>query len=190
MVGPKAPAQWPKGASAAQIMCLPTFMSCGRGRYRSPPLSNRRPLLSVCLRQGGVLHAIQMAKAETAVYGGVQAAFSSNKALAKAVAASEFPSGGVRLPINFHGEYKGSRGTEDTDGNNSSRNSCSQGMPAAAHQRRRQCLATSGSTTACLPHARAHACLDYAWLPLTAATPFLLPALCSDTLHGPRARLP
>jgi hypothetical protein len=45
-----------------------------------------------------------MAKAETAVYGGVQAAFSSNKALAKAVAAV-FPSEGVRLPINFHGAY-------------------------------------------------------------------------------------
>ena len=45
-----------------------------------------------------------MARAETAVYGGVQAAFSSNKALAKAVAASVFPDEGVRLPINFHGE--------------------------------------------------------------------------------------
>jgi hypothetical protein len=46
-----------------------------------------------------------MAKAETAVYGGVQAAFTSNKALAKAVAASVFPDEGVRLPINFHGEH-------------------------------------------------------------------------------------
>ena len=62
------------------------------------------PLRSLLfLPQGALLHAIQMAKAETAVYGGVQAAF-SNKALAKAVAASEFPEEGVRLPINFHGE--------------------------------------------------------------------------------------
>ena len=60
----------------------------------SPPLT----LAPVYLRQGDVLHAILMAKAETAVYGGVQAAFSSNKALAKAVDASVFPSEGVPLP--------------------------------------------------------------------------------------------
>ena len=95
--------------------------------------------------------------AETAVLGGVQAAFSSGAETA--AAATEFPEAGVRLPLNFHGESIAlnwgertrstaayNRQAEEASSRDSLAHKAGRQLPPAAGSRAAACPLTSAPT--------------------------------------------